>query len=173
MEMLNEMWASVCGYHGRYEVSNLGRMKSLARFRRGKSGSEVPMPEKIMSPTPKKQSSNGRTRPYMEVKLRDGSPREVRCKSFLVHRLVAQAFIGELFEGAQVDHVDGSHDNNRASNLRILSAQEHGRKHPNMADSSARKAMQSAAQEKLRHLRATGQIVGRHRVSILSATLTN
>jgi hypothetical protein len=49
------MWADIRGYEGRYQVSTLGRVKSLARMRRGKSGCEVPVPEIIMALTPKKE----------------------------------------------------------------------------------------------------------------------
>jgi hypothetical protein len=163
MGLLDERWVPIHGYEGRYAVSDHGRVKSLARFRRGKSGSMVPVPEIIMRLCTKKQSPNGRTLPYIEVKLRDGSPRNVNCKSFLVHRLVAQAFIGELFEGAQVDHIDGNHSNNYWQNLRILSAKEHGLLHPCIADKSRNAKMQAAAQKKIVHLRASGEIVGRRR----------
>jgi hypothetical protein len=161
--MLIERWVPVFGYEGRYEVSDHGRMKSVQRFRRGKSGSMVPVPEKIMKLQPKK-AKNNRTLPYIEVKLRDGSRRDVRCKSFLVHRLVAQAFVGELFEGCQVDHMDGDHQNNRWSNLRILSVKEHGLLHPCVADKARHAAMRAAAQAKIAALRMSGEIVGRYRV---------
>ncbi len=162
--MLEERWASIHGYEGRYEVSDHGRVKSLQRFRRGKAGSLVSIPEKIMRLTAKKQSVNGRTLPYVEVKLRDGSPRDVICRSFLVHRLVAQAFIGELFEGCHVDHIDGSHGNNHWANLRILSFVEHGRLHPCVTNTLKNIAMQTAAQAKLKEMRKAGLIIGRHKV---------
>lgn len=164
MELLGERWVDIHGYEGRYAVSDHGRVKSLSRFRRGKSGGMVPVPEKIMRLTAKKRSANGRTLPYLEVKLRDGSPRDVRCKSFLVHRLVAQAFIGELFDGAQVDHIDGDHSNNHWGNLRILSARDHGLLHPCIADRAKNSQMQTAAQAKIIELRASGAIVGKRRV---------
>ena len=123
-----EMWADIQGYEGRYQVSTLGRVKSLARFRRGKAGAPVPMPEIIMRLTPKKDT--GRTKPYVEVRLRDGSPRNVRCKSFLVHRLVAHAFIKPLEPDEQVDHRNGQHADNRVENLRVLHKVEHAKLHP-------------------------------------------
>jgi hypothetical protein len=123
-----EMWADIRNYEGRYQVSNLGRVKSLARMRRGKSGCEVPVPEKIMALTAKKDT--GRTKPYVEVKFRNGGLRTERCKSFLVHRLVADAFIKPLEKGEQVDHRNGIHNDNRVENLRVLHYVEHGKVHP-------------------------------------------
>jgi len=122
------MWADVKGYEGRYQVSTLGRVKSLARMRRGKAGSEVPVPERIMALTPKKD--NGRTKPYVEVRFRNGGTRDERCKAFLVHRLVADAFIKRLEPGEQVDHINGIHSDNRVDNLRVMHYTEHARLHP-------------------------------------------
>lgn len=123
-----EMWADIQGYEGRYQVSTLGRVKSLARFRRTKGSGQTWMPERIMRLTPKKDT--GRTKPYVEVRLRDGSTRDVRCKSFLVHRLVAQAFIKPLELGEQVDHINGMHSDNRVENLRVMHYTEHAKLHP-------------------------------------------
>jgi hypothetical protein len=162
MELLNERWAPIFGYEGFYEVSDHGRVRSLTRWRRGKSGSLVPVVGRIMQLATKK--AGARTRPYVQVKLRNGAPRTVPCKSFLVHRLVAQAFVGELFEGAQVDHIDGEHANNHWTNLRILSAKEHGLVHPCIVDSARYASFQAAAQAKLTSMRTTGEIVGRKKV---------
>jgi len=164
--MLTERWVPVHGYEGRYEVSDHGRVRSLQRFRRGKSDCMVPMPEKIMRLTIKKRSADSRTLPYTEVRLRDGSLRSVPSKSFLVHRLVAQAFVGELYEGAHVDHIDGDHQNNHYKNLRILSAREHGLLHPCIVDRSRYHAMQAAAQAKVKAMRKSGEIVGRYKVAL-------
>lgn len=164
MELLNERWAPIFGYEGHYEVSDHGRVRSLPRWRRGKSGSLVPVPGRIMRLTTKKASA--RTRPYVEVRLRNGAPRSMPCKSFLVHRLVAQAFVGELFEGAQVDHIDGEHANNHWANLRILSAKEHGLMHPCIVDKARYTAFQAAAQARIAAMRTAGEIVGRYKVSV-------
>ena len=123
-----EVWVDIQGYEGRYQVSTLGRIKSLARTRRGKSNCEVPMPEIIMALTPKKD--NGRTKPYVEVRFRNGGLRTERCKSFLVHRLVAAAFIKTLEKGEQVDHINGVYADNRVENLRVMHYTEHAKLHP-------------------------------------------
>lgn len=123
-----EMWADIRNYEGKYQVSTLGRVKSLARMRRGRSGCQVPVPEKIMALSVKKD--NGRTKPYVEVRLRNGGLRTEPCKSFLVHRLVADAFIKPLEKGDQVDHRNGIHGDNRVQNLRVLHQVEHGKTHP-------------------------------------------
>lgn len=162
--MLAERWAPILGYEGRYEVSDHGRIRSMTRWRRGKSGCLVPVRGQLMRLQQKKRSANGRTLPYMEIRLRDGSPRYVRCKAFLVHRLVAQAFVGELFEGAQVDHIDGVHENNHYANLRILTPQQHGLLHPCILNKARNMAMQAAAQAKVFTMRQAGEIVGRHKV---------
>jgi hypothetical protein len=87
------------------------------------------MPERIMRLN-KKTPKNNRTMPYEEVHLRDGSSRDVRSKAFLVHRLVANAFIKQLEPGEQVDHINGIHYDNRVENLRVMHYTEHARFHP-------------------------------------------
>jgi NUMOD4 motif/HNH endonuclease len=127
-----EVWVDICGYEGRYQVSTLGRVKSLARMRRGKANADVPMPERIMRLTTKKDT--GRTKPYVEVRFRNGAPRTERCKAFLVHRLVAGAFIKRLEPGEQVDHINGVHGDNKVENLRVLTMVEHARFHPSIVN---------------------------------------
>ena len=151
-----EMWADICNYEGRYQVSTLGRVKSLARMRRGKSGCEVPMPEKIMALTAKKDT--GRTKPYVEVRLRSGGLRTERCKCFLVHRLVAEAFIKPLEKGEQVDHINGVHADNRVTNLRVMHYTEHAQIHPLIVSGELGKLGAAAIAE----LREAGRVSGNY-----------
>jgi hypothetical protein len=123
-----EVWADISGYEGRYQVSSLGRVKSLARVRKGKNNSSVPVIEKIMKTRTK--VANGRQRPYVDVCLRDGGQRDISGKQKLVHRLVANAFIKQLEDGDQVDHLNGIHSDNRVENLRVMKMIEHARIHP-------------------------------------------
>jgi hypothetical protein len=133
-----EMWADIRGYEGRYQVSTLGRVKSLARVRKGKSNCTVPVLERMMALRVK--PDNGRQRPYVDVYLRDGSSREICGKQKLVHRLVADSFIKPLERDEQVDHINGVHNDNRVENLRVMKTVEHARLHPNIANPLARNA---------------------------------
>jgi hypothetical protein len=124
-----EVWADIGGYEGRYQVSNLGRVKSLARERRTKGGGITMMPERIMKLNTKKNDGY-RKRPYIQILLRDGSARTVNGKQKLVHRLVADAFIKKLDKTDQVDHINGIHGDNRLENLRVMHYIEHFKLHP-------------------------------------------
>lgn len=127
-QTLNELWADIRSYEGRYQISNAGRVKSLERFRKGKSNSLVKVPEKIMRLYVKKESA--RTKPYVQIAFRGGGIRTIRGKAFLVHRLVADAFIKPLEQGEQVDHINGVHWDNRVVNLRVMKMREHALLHP-------------------------------------------
>ena len=92
-----EIWRPVVGYEGRYEVSNLGNLRSL-KFR-GVCG------ENLMKSS---KNYNG----YHVVSL--GKER----KQFRLHVLVLEAFVGPRPEGMQGCHRDNDKSNNSLSNLR-------------------------------------------------------
>ena len=107
---INEEWRDIRGYEGYYQVSNLGRVKSLERFALGRYGCNRRLPEKIIKPL-----SSGSD--YLYVNLNNNG----RKKEY-VHRLVAMAFpeiCGEYFPGAEVNHKDENKYNNVANNLEI------------------------------------------------------
>lgn len=103
--MENEVWKDIQGYKGLYQVSNLGRVKSLNYHRTGK--------EKILKPA--KNTTN-----YFFVCL----CKERKQKCFLVHRLVAQAFIPNNENKPQINHLDEDKTNNIVSNLQWVTAKE-------------------------------------------------
>lgn len=100
--MKKEYWKPVVGYEGLYEVSNLGKVKSLdkydsiGRFIKGK----------IL-----KVSDNGVG--YMFICLSKGNKRQ--CK--YVHRMVAEAFLPNPNNLPQVNHKDENKLNNCVENL--------------------------------------------------------
>ena len=101
---MNEEWRDIKGYEGLYQVSNLGRVKSLPRERRNRQGYYYTK-EKILKQT---NTSTG----YKKVELFNGTR-----KSYKVHRLVAQAFLNNEYNKPQVNHKDGNKINNNVNNL--------------------------------------------------------
>ena len=93
-----EEWRDIKGYEGLYQVSNLGRVKSL--------GNNKTRKEKILKP----ETING----YLRVCLF----KERKGKHILVHRLVADAFIPNMDNKPYIDHIDGNPNNNIINNLR-------------------------------------------------------
>ena len=111
---MEEVWKDVLGFEGLYQVSSLGRIRSLDRCYIGKNqyGSEFNVVRKggIIRDRQKKGSK------YRRIGLRKDGKRYW----FFVHRLVAFAFpdiCGEHFDGAEVNHKDENPENNCAYNL--------------------------------------------------------
>lgn len=98
---MEEIWKDVIGYEGFYQVSNLGRVRSLDRIsfgRKQKGG--------ILKPTKKRDG-------YMYVTLCN----ENGHKKHLVHRLVAQSFISNPNNLPFINHKDEKPVNNCVTNL--------------------------------------------------------
>lgn len=98
MTELVEQWRPIEGYEGLYEVSNLGRVKSL--------GNDKNRKEKILRPVMTKKG-------YLQLFL----SKEGKAKRFFVHRLVAQAFIPNPEGLPQINHKDENPSNNRVENI--------------------------------------------------------
>lgn len=104
-----ETWKPVVGYEGFYEVSDLGRVRSVPReLAKRKPCWKTGYRKKGQLIKPQKRP-NG----YLFVNLhKDGIKRMAN-----IHRLVAEAFIENPRKCAFVNHKDESRDNNAADNL--------------------------------------------------------
>lgn len=101
---MNEIWKPIKGYEGKYEVSNLGRVKSLKDSRGNYR-------EKILKTPPGK---NG----YLYVCLSLNN----KHKGFTIHQLVAKAFIQNPNNFPEVNHIDENKENNSVDNLEFCTA---------------------------------------------------
>lgn len=111
--MDGEVWKPVVGYEGLYEVSDLGRVRSVARILNHK---HIGMMRKHAVYLKQFSSFRNGRRRYFNVRL---------CgigddKTKKVHRLVAAAFIGPCPDGMQVNHIDGNVHNNTVRNLEYV-----------------------------------------------------
>lgn len=106
---MTEEWKPIEGFEGIYEVSNLGRVKSLKRI----TDEIHHIPCKILKPTTNKDG-------YVRVGMRKNK----KQFSKTVHRLVAEAFIPNPNNLPEVNHLDGNKQNNRAENLSWCTAKQ-------------------------------------------------
>lgn len=108
---MQEIWKDIKGYENKYQVSNLGRVRSLERIVKSKNRyTGEPFDRKIKGKIlkPGRYTKSG----HVSVVLgrnQNGSP---------VHQLVMKTFAGEPPAGMEVLHINGNSSDNRLSNLR-------------------------------------------------------
>lgn len=108
-----EEWEPVRSFEDFYEVSSLGRVRSLDRTITRRDGATKRFKGRILSSA--KHNSG-----YRSVTL----AKEGVNKSFLVHRLVAEAFLPRAPYHEEVNHKDGNKTNNAVENLEWCSRSE-------------------------------------------------
>lgn len=105
MEKEIEIWKPVVGYEGLYEVSNIGRVKSLSRTVCTKK-SQYQKSERILI-----QRIGTVGYPILEL------CRLSKSKTISVHRLVAKSFLENKNNYPYINHKDGNKINNHVDNL--------------------------------------------------------
>lgn len=96
--IVNEIWRNIVGYNGKYQISNMGRVRHN---------------ETILKPYP---NSCG----YLRV----GLYKEGKHRKELIHRLVANAFIDNPYNLPVVNHKNEDKEDNRAINLEWVTMKE-------------------------------------------------
>lgn len=101
-----ELWRPIKDYEKLYEVSNLGRVRSLPRNGTINTTHIIKL--------------NHKKSGYIDVTLTKNNIK----KTFRVHRLVAEAFIPDNHNKKQVNHIDGDKKNNSTANLEWVTPSE-------------------------------------------------
>jgi len=104
--MENEIWKDVIGYEGMYQVSNIGRVKSISRYITHSNGVVQKFTGRIL-----KQCIDRSGYPYVGLSISQD------CTLKKVHRLVATAFIPNPLNLPQINHITGIKKDNSVNNL--------------------------------------------------------
>lgn len=105
---MNEVWKDIKDYPG-YQVSNLGRIRTHNKVTSSRRFKLCHWKDRVIVQKISKDRNH-----RVDLWNENGH------KTFLVHRIVAEAFLGEA-AGMTVNHIDGNRDNNTIDNLEWLS----------------------------------------------------
>jgi hypothetical protein len=105
---MKEKWMNIPNYEGSYQVSSLGRVKSLERYRKGNGQSFILVKESILKPKLNKYG-------YLTQALSSHG----KLKHIPIHKLVAICFLenNNIEKHNQINHIDGNKSNNNPENL--------------------------------------------------------
>ena len=109
---MSEIWKDIRDFEGWYQVSNLGRVRSLDRFINHYLGGKRLYKGSLV----KQQNKRG----YNIVRFK----KDGKSYYFQVHRLVAIEFIDDSKQDLQVNHIDGNKQNNNFLNLEWVTPSE-------------------------------------------------
>jgi len=105
---MQEIWKDIENYEGLYKISNFGNIKAM----------------------PKKAGFNNRKEKLLKYKINQfgyltiGLCKNSKRKWFMIHRLIANAFISSIKNKPQVNHKDGNKQNNHIDNLEWCTSSE-------------------------------------------------
>jgi NUMOD4 motif/HNH endonuclease len=116
---MNEVWKDVVGYEGKYQVSNLGKVRSLDRYYpHNKGNGQRLQPGKVMK-------FDITHRGYATVVFYKNDKR----LRYEVHALVAAAFLGKRPAKYHAHHKNHNKLDNRAANLTYIDGGKHAKHH--------------------------------------------
>lgn len=115
IDITAEVWKDIAGYEGLYQVSNMGRVRSLDRMVKGRYSPYLQKGRVLRYSFARHAKLK-----YKEVTLCKSG----KLKTHLIHRLVAQAFVPNLGGYDVVNHLDENTLNNKSDNLEWCTQQQ-------------------------------------------------
>lgn len=131
---MKEVWKDIAGYEGLYEVSNLGRVRSLDRYVPHRTFGKKFCKGHVMA-------THINNAGYVTVNL----CKHNRYTSYDIHRLVAIAFMENPEGLPEVNHIDENKQNNCIENLEWVTKQQnesHGTKRMRSSEKIKRRIVQ-------------------------------
>lgn len=101
--MKTEIWKDVIGYEGLYQVSNLGNVKRIGSFRG--------VNKKYLNNYNLIPMDNGKG--YLRIKLTKNN----KSKRIMLHRIIAEAFLENIYNKPFINHINSNRKDNRLENL--------------------------------------------------------
>lgn len=123
---MEEIWKDIKGYEGLYQVSNLGRVRSLEHYRKTDTGGYIQKGRILKQETIKGQG-------YCQVKLSKNG----KTKRFRVHRLVLEAFVPNTMNKPYINHINAIRNDNRVDNLEWCTQSENVKHSYNLGNSKS------------------------------------
>ena len=133
---MEEIWKDIKGYEGLYQVSTLGRVRSLDHIATKKGQGEHHYKGRVLKYWINKYG-------YCNIGL--SHPITKKVTHYRVHRLVAFAFVEGYAGDKDVNHIDENKQNNRSDNLEWVSRKQninHGTHNARATGHNKRKILQ-------------------------------
>lgn len=127
---MTEIWKDIEGYDHKYQVSNLGRVRSVDHITID-----------VYNGKERKRTFKGKMLKQEILPSGYVNIRIVAYPHIVVHRAVALAFVPGHFDGAQVNHIDENKQNNRADNLEWVTPKQnanHGTRNQKCSEAAIR-----------------------------------
>lgn len=132
-----EIWKDITDYKGLYQISTLGRVRSVDRMRKSKHHGVSKVKGRILTPL----IQDGY---YLVTLCKDN-----KMKHFRIHRLVAEAFITNPNNFPFINHIDEDKSNNKVENLEWCTREYNNNYgHRNEKISMARQKIEQEKREK-------------------------
>lgn len=145
-ELANEEWRDVIGYEGKYQVSCLGRVRSVERLIKTNRFNITKLVKgRIMKLKLRREG-------YLEVNLW----LEGKYKTHKVHRLVAMAFIANPNNYKEINHKDENKANNHIDNIEWCTSKY------NVNYGSRNKRCALSKYKAVVQLNIVGEVIARH-----------
>lgn len=149
---MTEVWRDIPSYEDRYQVSNLGRIRSIARtenYGRWRNGGK----RKIKGRIRKLSWAGSKKSQYLGCFVKNNSGKGVFLKA---HICVLLAFVGPRPDGFDGCHCDGDRSNNELTNLRwdTKSANNLDKHKHGTAQTGSRNGSSRLTEEQVREIRS-------------------